>query len=122
VGLTDRWKVVVAHPEPLLRMSVRRTGAQVVLRLVGEADVAGEARLRLRLADLVSGHASGGVRHLVVDLSELAFCDLIALDVLLEAAATLRTRGGSLVLRSPTRRVRRLLALMVTDGQLPVEA
>ena len=97
-------------------MSVRRSGDTAVLELAGEADISSVPRLSMRVRDLVAGDA----RHLVVHGSQLAFLDLAALDVLLEAAAELTARGGSLVLQSPTRRVRRLVELLGLDGQLPV--
>jgi anti-sigma B factor antagonist len=94
---------------PLLRMQVRRDGATAVLRLTGEADVATAPRLEVRLRDVVGDLA---VERVVVDAAELGFLDLAGLDVLLGAAAELRDRGGQLVLRSPTRRVRRLLRVL----------
>jgi anti-sigma B factor antagonist len=94
---------------PLLRMQLRRDGATVVLRLEGEADVATAPRLEVRLGALVG---DAGVSHVVVDAAELSFLDLAGLDVLLSAADRLRSRGGELVLRSPSRRVQRLLRVL----------
>jgi anti-anti-sigma factor len=109
----------VATRRPALRMSVQRTQDTAVLRLAGEADIADEQRLRLRLGQLVAGDGRPGVRHVVLETAELEFLDVSALGVLLEAAATLRARGGSLVVRCPTRRVRRLLTVL--DVGLQVE-
>jgi anti-sigma B factor antagonist len=110
----------VASSELLLRMSVSRTGRTTVLALAGEADIAGETRLRGRLQDLVGGTRPDPVCELVVDLSGLTFMDLSALNALRAASQSLHRRGGSLFLRSPTRRVRRLLSVMDPDGRLPV--
>lgn len=106
----------MADDASVLRMSVRRSGEAAVLELAGEADISSVARLSMRVRDLVASD----VRDLVVLGPELAFLDLAALDVLLDAAAELRARGGSLVLQSPTRRVRRLVELLGLDDQLPV--
>ena len=102
--------------EPLLRAQVRRSADGVVLVLVGEADIATEPRLRLRLGDLL---ADRDLSHLVVDAAALSFLDVSCLKALLAADAVLRERGGRLVLRSPSSRVRRLLSVLQVD--LPVE-
>ncbi|HVM27400.1 MAG TPA: STAS domain-containing protein [Mycobacteriales bacterium] len=105
---------------PTLRMTVDRSGPDVVLRLIGEADIATADRLRGRLRDLVAPGRPDAVRRLVVDASQLSFLDLVALDALLAAAADVREREGVLVLRAPTRRVRRLLSVLSIGDRLPV--
>lgn len=107
----------MAPDQPALRMTVRRSGGSVVLALAGEADVAGEQRLRVRLRTLLSDPA---VRHVVVDLGDLHFLDLAALGALTDAAGELARHGGSLVLRSPRRRVRRLLDVLAAHERLPL--
>lgn len=105
---------------PQLRMSVRRSGSTAVLQLRGEADIAVEARLRLRLGDLLAEGAAP-VQRLVVDATELDFLDLSGLQALLDAAARLRGRGGELVLRRPGRRVLRLLTVVGVGDALQIE-
>lgn len=100
-------------------MSVSRAGSTAVLRLRGEADIAVEARLRLRLGDLLAD-SDAPIERLVVDASALEFLDLSALSALLSAAERLRARGGELELRRPTRRVRRLLDVVGVAGALRV--
>jgi anti-anti-sigma factor len=102
-------------------MSVQRSHDTAVLRLAGEADVSGLPRLQVRLNDLLAPGRSPQVRALVVDASELTFLDLAGLDALLKAAEQLRGRGGSLVLRSPGRRVRRLLEVLDVGDALGVQ-
>jgi anti-anti-sigma factor len=102
-------------------MSVSRTGTSAVLRLRGEADVSVVPRLRLRLADLVEPRRAEPVDAVVVDLADLEFLDLAALNVLVEAGQALRQRGGELVLRAPSRRVQRLLELTSAHRHLRVE-
>jgi anti-anti-sigma factor len=106
---------------PPLSLSVSRSDETAVLRLVGEVDIANVSRLRGRLRDLLEPGRSQPVRHLVVDASGLQFLDLSGLQALLDAERDLRRRGGTLVLRSPTRRVRRLLSLLDVVGTLTVE-
>jgi len=104
-----------------LRTSVSRDGERAVVRLVGELDVAAEPRLRARLRDLLEPGRPTPVRHVVVDAAQLTFLDLAGLRVLVDADTALRRRGGSLVLRAPSRRVRRLLDLARAEGRLAVE-
>lgn len=101
-------------------MSVRRAGSTAVLTLRGEADIAVQARLRMRLGDLLADRAVP-VRRLVVDAAGLEFLDLSGLTALLDAAERLRGQGGELVLRRPPRRVRRLLDVVRAGSALPVE-
>ena len=98
-----------------------REGEHVVLHLTGEVDISNSERLRGRFNDLLAPGRAAEVRVLVVDLSGLEFLDLTGLQALLDAKAALRRRGSSLVLRAPTRRVRRLLELLDEGGALPVE-
>jgi anti-anti-sigma factor len=106
----------------LLRTSVSRSGERAVVRLRGELDVATEPRLRARLLDLLEPQRETPVRHVVVDASQLEFLDLAGLRLLVEAERQVAARGGSLVLSSPSRRVRRLLDVVDPRGRLPVES
>lgn len=104
-----------------LTVRATRDGDRAVLRLVGEVDISNSQRLRGRLNDLLAPGRSDEVRALVVDLSGLEFLDLSGLQALLDARTAVRRRGGSMVLRRPTRRVRRLLDLLDDARALPVE-
>jgi anti-anti-sigma factor len=112
--------VAAAGREPL-RLRAARSGDTVVLTLVGEVDISNSSRLSGRLRDLLAPGRPDPVRRLVVDLAGLEFLDVTGFRALLEAEADLRRRGGALVLRSPGRRVRRLLDLLDTGARLPVE-
>ena len=105
-----------------LRLTASRTGPVAVLRVEGEIDISNEARLRGRLLDLLEPRRVDPVRELVVDLSGLDFLDLSGVRALADAEARLRRQGGSLVLRAPSGRVRRLLGLLEDRVQLPVES
>ncbi len=111
----------MAGPGPVLRMSVSRSGDTAVLRLAGEADISGQARLRGRLTDLLADGRPDPVRQLVVDAADLTFLDVSCLQTLLAAADRLRARGGAVALRSPRRRVLRLLTVLDVADALEVE-
>ena len=108
-----------ATGEPPLRASVSREGAGVVVALSGELDLATSARLRSRLADVVQ--ADPPPRRVVLDLSDLDFVDASGISVLLAAQRSLSSRGGELLLRSPSRLVRRVVKVLELESVLPVE-
>ncbi|WP_162599734.1 STAS domain-containing protein [Nocardioides solisilvae] len=86
----------------------------VVLTLVGEADLATAALLWRALAD--AAHADA--RHVVVDLDQVAFLDAGGLRLLVMARQRTVARGGTLTLRCPGGRCRRLLLLAGLGGLL----
>jgi anti-anti-sigma factor len=118
---TERSEQVAGGGGPALTVRASRDGDSAVLRLAGEIDISNSERLRGRLNDLLARGRGDEVRTLVVDVSGLDFLDLSGLQALLDARSTLHGRGGSLVLRSPTRRVRRLLDLLDDARALLVE-
>ena len=75
---------------------------------------------RRYIARAMDGEAEGRV-ELVIDLARLSFIDVSGLNVLVLAARRARAAGGSLVLRSPSRHVRRLLDVLRLDAELAVE-
>lgn len=100
-----------------LQTSVVASSSGPVLKLTGEADATCATQLR----ELVVSHMwPGGVR-LIVDVSELAFLDSAALQVLIVAAKLLREDGGELVLSQPREPVLRVLGLMGADQVIRVQ-
>jgi anti-anti-sigma factor len=92
--------------------------ARVVVQVTGEVDVATSALL----ADAVARAMETADRaDLVVDLARVRFIDASGINVLVNAAHQARAVGGTLVLRSPSRAVRRLLAVLHLDEVLAVE-
>jgi anti-sigma B factor antagonist len=105
----------------LLRASVERSaGGAVVVSLAGELDLATAERLRARLTDLVQSDPPP-VR-MVLDLAALDFVDASGISVLIGAQRALATRGGRLVLRSPSRMVRRVVQVLDLETVLPLES
>ena len=93
---------------------------RVVVQVKGEVDVATSADLADTIARAVARAAEGRV-ELVIDLARLRFIDVSGLNVLLLAARRARADGGTLVLRAPSRHVRRLLGVLRLDAELAVE-
>jgi anti-anti-sigma factor len=77
-----------------------------VLRVHGELDINTADQLRRVVAPQL---AAGG--RLVLDLSQVTFCDSTGLAVLVGFHKRLAAAGGELELRSPVQRVRHLLMI-----------
>jgi anti-anti-sigma factor len=109
---------------PLRAVMARRApggpARRIIVQVKGEVDVATSADLADRIARAVDGEAEGRV-ELIVDLARLSFIDVSGLNVLVLAARRARAAGGSLVLRSPSRHVRRLLDVLRLNAELAVE-
>jgi anti-sigma B factor antagonist len=89
------------------QVEVRADVDPVVVRVVGEVDVATHAVLRSAITEAVAARPTG----IVLDLAETTFMDARGIDLLLHAQELMRSIGGDLVLRSPHRMVVRLLQL-----------
>jgi anti-anti-sigma factor len=83
-----------------------------IVRLCGELEVTTAGSLRDCLARVVLT----GPTRLVLDLSELEFCDSAGLAVFVEWRRRARSAGFDFVLRSPGKHIRSLLELtLLTD-------
>ena len=86
-------------------LAVDLAGAQPVVRLTGDVDMATSAAIRNALSELVDcGHIA-----VVVDLSEVSFMDSSGLHVLVDTHRRLLEQGGKVVLQEPGPVVDRLL-------------
>ena len=90
------------------RASVSAGESGPVIMLSGDVDLSSVAEL----SDLVTAQLSGGTLHLTIDVSGLTFADSASVRVLMLAAATLRKRGGGLVLLRPQPALSRLMEIM----------
>lgn len=91
----------------------------MVVALSGELDLATADTLRSCLGPLVQGASAPD--RLVLDLSDLSFVDASGISALLVVQRALDSRGGTLVLRSPSRLVRRVMKVLELEQVLPVE-
>jgi anti-anti-sigma factor len=108
---------VSSELENPLTIEVRREGDEAVLTLTGELD----PHTAPMLADELDGLEAEGSRTIVLVLSGLGFIDSSGLRVLIAADRDLTERGGSLVLRSPSETVRRLLEITGLDEHLTTD-
>ena len=104
---------------PALSTRVSRTGSTATVELCGELDLATAQSLRSCLAPLVQDARAPD--RLVLDLTDLTFLDASGISALLTVQRTLAARGGELVLRSPSRLVRRVVRVLDLEQLLPVE-
>ena len=104
---------------PALHTLVSRAGSTVTVALQGELDLATAASLRSCLSPLVQGEPAPD--RLVLDLRDLTFLDASGISALLTVQRALDRRGGTLVLRSPSRLVRRVVKVLDLEQALPVE-
>lgn len=86
-----------------------------LLRLIGELDIAS--------ADAAEATARRALRHgwhgaLIVDLSEVSFCDSTGVRALAHIADAARREDRTIVLRAPQSPVRRVLQITGFDGYL----
>ena len=105
---------------PLLdtRVSLSRFGSDsFVVAATGELDLHTVERLREKLADVIEA----GGRRLLVDLTGVSFLDSTALGVLVDAARTLKSSQGQLVLVADDPRVSRVLEITGLQRVLGVE-
>ena len=98
-----------------LRVAIDRDGDSVVVRAVGEIDLASVEMLRKSLLDVFEGHASS----MTLDLTEVGFIDLSGLPVLIAAASSDRDR---LQIRCGSGAVRRMIELCGLESVLPLSA
>jgi len=101
--------------EPGTQLDVEAVGGGMI-RLCGELDI----RTCVKLEQVV-GIAVDEGRRVVLDLSELTFCDSTGLAGLVRLNKRAITAGGDLVLRDPTPRVQTLLGLTGLDRLFTIE-
>ena len=91
-------------------------GAPAIVALRGQLDVDSARPLEAALADL----RKRSVTRIVLDLSELAFCDSTGLSALVVAHTSLSAVGGFVRLAAPTPFLIRVLTVVGLLGRIPV--
>jgi anti-anti-sigma factor len=92
--------------EGLLEIVVDGDGDEMVLRLVGELDLASVPTLRSCLDNI-----AGEVRTIVLDFADLTFLDSTGIGLLIRCQRDLQERDGRLVIRAPRSHVRKVLEI-----------
>jgi stage II sporulation protein AA (anti-sigma F factor antagonist) len=88
----------------LLDTEIRRAEEQALVVLRGELDLSTASQLFNQLAEL----SRAGVRHVALDLGDLAFTDSTGLSVIVAEHKRVESLGGELIIFSPQPNVRRL--------------
>lgn len=91
--------------------SVRNQGRYTIATISGEIDIASAPGLRERLMGLLRPHAS----QIIIDLSEVSFCDASGLAVLVGASRRAALLGGFLRLAAPAPLLTEFLRLTGLD-------
>jgi anti-anti-sigma factor len=93
--------------EPGFHAEASRDGSSsATVRLCGDLDIASAGAARRALEQL-----DAGIQQIVLDLSDITYCDAAGMRFLLTAQKQARTTGRDLVVRHPSRPVRRVLAI-----------
>jgi anti-sigma B factor antagonist len=101
--------------DPGTQLTVQPVGDDVI-QVSGELDI-----LTCDELERVAGQAADRGGLVILDLSELTFCDSTGLAGLVRLHKRAAAAGGRLVLRSPVPRVHGLLTLTGLDRLLPIE-
>ena len=89
---------------------------QAVIYPSGRIDVESSPAVRQKIHDLVDG----GVKYLVVDLSQVEFMDSSGLSALVSGMKALRRVGGLLTICHANAQIRTALRLTMLDRVFPV--
>ncbi len=98
----------VEHAPDILALAYRRDGAEVIVEVCGELDLATAPLLERALADLIDDQ---GCRSIVLDLHGLDFIGSTGLSVLLAAKDRAQSRGGEVILARPSPTARRSIEI-----------
>ena len=104
--------------EPLV-LAAHVEGDDLVIVLAGELDPHTAPLLEHEIADGLAEEVSP--KRVVLDVAQLGFMDSSGLRVIIRAHQELEARGASLVLRSPSETVLRLLDITDLRNHLVVE-
>ena len=106
-----------AAPVPA-RLTYSHVGEVSVVRCSGDLDLAAEESFTTAVAGALADRPTG----LVLDLSEVGFCDTVGLRILLSTAAKARGQGCSIGLAGVQRPVAEFLVRVCAERTLPVYA
>lgn len=98
-----------------LRVSISRDSTAIVVAFVGDLDVFMAGDARAHLDDAIHRAVAHGVERVVIDASQLGFCDSTGLSVFVKAHEDAEQRGVHLGLRMLSQQLRELLRLTGLD-------
>jgi len=101
----------------MMSVRVERNDGGAILSLSGELDMATAPDLRQAIVAAVAD----GATDLVLDLSEVSFCDSVGLGIIVGGLKRARSHGGDLRLRAVPERLAETLALTGLDRAITVE-
>ncbi|NIM04289.1 MAG: anti-sigma factor antagonist [Armatimonadetes bacterium] len=96
--------------------SRRLETATGVVELIGEVDVYSAAQAKQKIHELLDG----GVKHLLIDLSDTEYLDSTAMGVLVGVLKRVGESGGWVRLVGMKPRIRRLFEITRLDEILPI--
>ena len=96
-------------------LAVRRAGGVVVVALSGDYDLSRTATLHTQLLDVLRSRPTG----IVIDLSEVTFCDLACLRTMANLGRRSTAVGTWMRMAGPSPIVRRLLEITGLCASLP---
>lgn len=88
------------------------------LGVSGELDLSTAEELRSAVEARLDGET---VAEVVLDMASVSFIDSSGLNTLIAVQRSVRERGGRLVVRAPSRTVRRLFEITAIDRVITVE-
>ncbi|MFD8255173.1 STAS domain-containing protein [Streptomyces werraensis] len=106
--MTDTLQLTVRHPRPGLAIAL----------VAGDMDTRTADTLRREASEIIQP----GCAHLVLDLSQVRFCDSAGLSALIGLWHAAQAAGGALRLADVPDRLMRMLVLTGVDAVLPVHA
>ncbi|MFF5435198.1 STAS domain-containing protein [Streptomyces griseofuscus] len=106
--MTDTLHLTVQHPRPGLAIAV----------VAGEVDLHTADTLRHEASEIIQQ----GCPHLILDLSQVGFCDSAGLSALIGLWHATQAVGGALRLANVPDRLMRMLTLTGVDTILPIHA
>ena len=101
-----------------INFELKKTGDIAIFRL-------NESRFDAQIAGLVKGEFTillhtGEITKLIIDLSEVDYCDSSGLSAILLAYRVLQSEEGHIRIASPTKNVRTLIEISQLDRILPI--
>ncbi|KOU64657.1 hypothetical protein ADK55_07530 [Streptomyces sp. WM4235] len=104
--------------DPLPPVGLESEEQHVVIRVGGEMDLDRAPMLQEALHSMITRPDCPA--EIVVDLSELTFCDSSGLNVLIQSRRTAQENGRRISLRAPSPQILQLLELTCTENLFPL--